>query len=65
VLVVRRTHSIPIAELLGDLAAHLRHCGRSRIEMGANQVAPFFGVRASPRYRIGKDLLAYIQENSG
>ena len=33
-----------VAELLGDLAAHLRHCRRSGIEIRTNQIAPLFGI---------------------
>ena len=42
----------PVAELLGDLTAHLRDCRRSRIEIGANQVAPFLGIE--PRGDAGR-----------
>ena len=34
----------PVAELLGDMAAHLRHRRRSGIEIGADKVAPFLGI---------------------
>ena len=34
----------PVAELLGDLAAHLRHRRRGGIEIGADQIAPFLGI---------------------
>jgi hypothetical protein len=34
----------PVAQLLGDMAAHLRHCRRGGIEIGANQVAPLLGI---------------------
>ena len=30
--------------LLGDLAAHLRHCRRRGVEICSNQVAPFLGI---------------------
>ena len=42
----------PVAELLGDLAAHFRHCRRSGIEIGADEVAPFLGVE--PRGDAGR-----------
>ena len=34
----------PVAELLGDVAAHLRHRRRSGIEISADQIAPLLGV---------------------
>ena len=34
----------PVAELLRDMAAHLRHRRRSGVEIGADQVAPFLGI---------------------
>ena len=34
----------PVAELLGDMAAHLRHRRRSGIEISADQVAPLLGI---------------------
>jgi hypothetical protein len=34
----------PVAELLGDMAAHLHHRRRSRVEIGADQVAPLLGI---------------------
>ena len=34
----------PVAELLGDMAAHLRHRRRSGVEIGADQVAPLLGI---------------------
>ena len=40
-----------VAELLGDLSAHLHHCRRSRIEISADKVPPLFSVqlRGDPR----------------
>ena len=35
----------PVAELLGDMAAHLRHRRRGGIEIGADQVAPLLGIK--------------------
>ena len=37
-------HHQPVAELLGDLAAHFRHRRRGGIEIGADQVAPLLGI---------------------
>ena len=37
----------PVAELLGDMAAHLRHRRRSGVEIGADQVAPLLGIELS------------------
>ena len=34
----------PVAELLGDMAAHLGHRRRSGIEIGADQIAPLLGI---------------------
>ena len=34
----------PVAELLGDMAAHLRHRRRGRVEIGADQIAPLLGI---------------------
>ena len=34
----------PVAELLGDMAAHLRHRRRGGIEIGADQIAPLLGI---------------------
>ena len=34
----------PVAELLGDFAAYLRHCRRGGAEISTNQIAPFLGV---------------------
>jgi DNA invertase Pin-like site-specific DNA recombinase len=33
-----------ITELLGDVTAHLSHCCRGGIEMGAHQFAPVLGI---------------------
>ena len=33
-----------VAERLGDASAHLRHCGRGRVEVGAEQIAPILDV---------------------
>ena len=34
----------PVAELLGDMAAHLRHRRRGGIEIGADEIAPLLGI---------------------
>ena len=34
----------PVAELLGDMAAHLRDRRRGGIEIGADQIAPLLGI---------------------
>jgi hypothetical protein len=36
-----------VAQLLGDLAAHLHHSRRSGVEISAHQIAPLLGVEAS------------------
>ena len=41
----------PVAELLGDIAAHLRHRRRSGVEISANQVAPFLGIEPARQCR--------------
>ena len=35
----------PVAELLGDMAAHLRHRRRGGIEIGADEIAPLLGIK--------------------
>ena len=35
----------PIAQLFGDVAAHLRHCGRGGIQIRADQIAPVLGIK--------------------
>ena len=42
----------PVAELLGDVAAHLRHRRRGGIEIGADQIAPVLGIE--PRGDAGR-----------
>ena len=42
----------PVAELLGDMPAHLRHRRRGGIEIGADEIAPFLGVE--PRGDAGR-----------
>ena len=42
----------PVAELLGDMAAHLRHRRRGGIEISADQVAPLLGIE--PRGNAGR-----------
>ena len=42
----------PVAELLGDMPAHLGHRRRSGIEVGADEVAPLLGVE--PRGNAGR-----------
>src|SRR5262245_42511050 len=37
-------HHQPVAQLLGDMAAHLPHCSAGGIEISADEVAPFFGI---------------------
>jgi hypothetical protein len=34
----------PVAQLLGDVAAHLRHCRRGGVEISADEIAPFLGI---------------------
>ena len=42
----------PVAQLLGNMAAHLGHCRRGGIEIGSDQVAPFLGIK--PRRNAGR-----------
>ena len=35
----------PVAQLFGDVAAHLRHRRRGGIEIGADQIAPLLGIK--------------------
>ena len=47
----------PVAELLGDTAAHLRHRLRRRVEVGGDQIAPILGVEPR-RERCRADQIA-------
>jgi len=38
----------PVAQLLGDVAAHLRHCRRGGVEISADEIAPFLGMPVDP-----------------
>ncbi len=51
----------PVAELLGDMPAHLRHRRRGGIEIGADEIAPFLGVE--PRGDAGR--IHQIAEHHG
>jgi len=51
----------PVAELLGDMPAHLRHRRRGSIEIGADEIAPFLGVE--PRGDAGR--IHQIAEHHG
>ena len=42
----------PITQFFGDVAAHLRHCGRGGIQIRADQIAPVLGIK--PRRDAGR-----------
>jgi len=42
---IAEQHHEPVTELFGDMAAHPRHRRRGGIEIGADEIAPFLGVK--------------------